>query len=224
VFEDQERGALRPLPALAYQLEQFHEGIVRQDGHVRFANKYYSVDEQYTGESVVILGSTQLVSIYLRGKLLEVHDRITDPDQSKSTKPHHLKPWERALEDGSVYRRRAALLGPHVEELVVRLLKLGHGFIDTRKIWGILSLDKRYSAQRIDRACRRALEVQRLSYRSVKSLLEAEEAGSLLGEQTAAITDGSPDLASEQKKVRHKHVRPLSVYREQLWLFSDREP
>lgn len=220
LFLDEEVQALRPLPAVAYAIEQFHEGIVRKDGHVRFQNKYYSLDEEHVGQSVVVLGSSKLVSIYGGGKLLEVHDRITDPHKSKSTKPHHLKPWERAMEDGSVYRRRAAVLGPHVEQMVLGLLKLGRGFIDTRKIWGILSLDKRYSAQRIDQACRQALELERLSYRTVKSLLEAEEAGSQLG-QEAAGSEGSHRAVSQQKKAEHKHVRPLSVYRDQVLLFVD---
>ena len=105
VFEQEERQTLKPLPALAYEIEEFHEGVVRQDGHVRFANKYYSVDEKYKEEKVVVLGDSNVVSIYHKGKLLEVHARITDPNQSKSTKPEHLKPWERAMQDDSMYRK-----------------------------------------------------------------------------------------------------------------------
>ncbi|MBI4490517.1 MAG: hypothetical protein HY694_15650 [Deltaproteobacteria bacterium] len=142
LFVEEEAKALKPLPAVAYEIEQFHEGQVRKDGHVRFHNKYYSVDDQYVGKSAVVLGDSKLVSIYYQGKLLEVHERITDPNQTKSTKPQHLKPWERSLKDDSVYRKRAAKLGPSVEQMVVRLLEQGQGFIDTRKIWGILSLDK----------------------------------------------------------------------------------
>ncbi len=98
------------------------------------------------------------------------------------------------------------------------LLQLGRGFIDTRKIWGILSLDKRYSAQQIDQACGRALELERLSYRTVKSLLEAEEAETVMGQQTAVDEHARP---AQKQKTGHKHVRPLSVYRDQLLLFVD---
>ena len=63
-----ERTALPPLPSTAYAVEQFHEGPVRQDSHVRFDGKYYSVDEQHCGKSVVVLGGTRQVSIYLAGK------------------------------------------------------------------------------------------------------------------------------------------------------------
>ncbi len=215
LFMQEESKALKPLPALAYVIEQFHEGTVRKDGHVRFQNKYYSLDERHVGKEVFIIGSAGQVAIYHEGKLLEVHQRLQDPRRSKSTKPQHLKPWERAMEDGSLYRRRAAKLGTHVETLVLKLLGQGQGFIDTRKIWGILSLDKRYVPSSIDEACRRALEMESLSYWTVKKLLEIKEEGTL-ADSAASSSDGFP--ASNTK--RNRHVRPLSVYQEQLSLFK----
>jgi transposase len=213
----EEAKALKSLPATAYEVEQFHEGLVRQDGHVRFDNKYYSVEESYKGKSVVVLGGREQVSIYHQGKLLEVHARVTDPHQSKSTKPQHLKPWERAMRDDSFYRKRAQALGPHVDELVLKLLGRGQGFIDTRKIWGVLSLDKRYPAGMIDAACRRALELGELSFRVVKRYVE-------LAEMTALASGAGPEEARgpfPASSPTHKHVRPLSVYRDQLPLFPE---
>ena len=158
----EERATLKPLPSTAYEVEQFHEGPVRRDGHVRFENKYYSVEEQYSGKSVVVLGGLRHVSIYHAGKLLEVHERLTDPHKSKSTKPHHLKPWEQSLQDDTSYRQRARALGPQVDAMIEKILAQGKGFIDLRKVWGILSLDKRYPASRIDGACGRALVVDQV--------------------------------------------------------------
>ena len=81
LFEQEEAKVLKPLPPVAYEIEQFHEGQVRQDGHVRFHNKYYSLDDQYIGKAVVVLGNSKQISIYYEGKLLEVHARITDSHQ-----------------------------------------------------------------------------------------------------------------------------------------------
>jgi transposase len=211
MFEEEAK-ALKPLPATAYELEQFHEGIVRQDGHVRFGNKYYSVDERYRGKAVVVLGGTRQVSIYHKGKLLEVHERLTDPFRSKSTKEAHLKPWERAMQDDSVYRRRAQGLGPNVDRMIQEILGQGQGFIDTRKVWGILSLDKRYSAERIDAACRRALALGQSGYRAVKRFLEWED-GPMVIPMPAPVEAASP-------RAPHKHARPLSVYRDVVNLFA----
>ncbi len=172
LFLDEETEALKPLPALAYEVEQFHEGKVRQDGHVRFQNKYYSVEEKYIGKKVVVIGSSKQISLYHQGKLIELHERITAPYKSKSTKPCHMKPWERELENDSYYRERAAKIGPYVEEVIVNLLIKGNGFIDTRKIWGILSLDKKYPFKRINEACKKAISINSYSYRTVLGMLE----------------------------------------------------
>ena len=165
------------MPAIAYEIEDFNEGTVRRDCHVRFRDKYYSVEEEYRGQNVIVIGNSSQVSIYHKGKLIEVHDRITDPNISKSTKECHKAPWQRSIMEGSFYRKRAARLGPYVEEIIVRLLIQGNGFIDTRKVWGILSLDKKYSADDINNACQKALSVDAMSYRSILTFLQLKTTG-----------------------------------------------
>lgn len=121
------------------------------------------------------------------------------------------------MRDDSFYRTRAQALGPHVDEMILKLLARGQGFIDTRKIWGILSLDKRYPAGQIDAACRRALELDQLSFRVVKRYVELAEMAALA---PGAGQDDARRHAAPASRPAHKHVRPLSVYREQLNLFT----
>lgn len=172
VFEEIEKTALKSLPPLPYEVEEFHSGVVRRDGHVRFRNKYYSVEDCFIAQEVIVLGGREQISIFHKGKLIEVHARVTDPHVSKSTKPHHLKPWLQALDDDSLLRVRARRLGPAVEEMVTRIVAPGLGFIDYRKVWGILSLDKKYSAERINNACEQALSLNRIGYQAVRTFLE----------------------------------------------------
>jgi transposase len=196
-----ERAALRPLPQTPFEREEIHLGTVRRDGHVRFRGKYYSVEERYIGSEVTIIGTKVQVSIYCNGKLLEVHSRLPhDSVISKSTKLHHRKPWERAMEDDSLYALRARRLGPAVEQMVKVLLRRGDGFIDYRRVWGILSLDKKFSAERINLACEQALSLNKLSYRFVQQLLMLVP----------------PLPFSEEEPPRHstaKFVHPLEEYR-----------
>ncbi|MBX9657124.1 MAG: IS21 family transposase [Nitrospiraceae bacterium] len=203
---------LKPLPSLGYEPEEVAQAKVRRDGHVRFDHKYYSLEEKLIGEEILILATRAQVSLFHRGKLVEVHERIpvNDALRSKSTKHHHLKPWEREMQSESLYRNKAQKIGPDVDRMILSILNQGQGFIDTRKIWGILSLDKTYSASQINEACRQALSIGSLSYRSVKSLLK------LLPANPRGLTpETSPQ--SEEKST-HKFVRPMSVYEEQLEL------
>ena len=164
---EEESPRLKALPGINYEVEEFHEGKVRRDSHCRFRHKYYSVSEEYIGEEVAVIGNSKLISIYHKGKLIEVHKRITDPCIFKNTKPQHLNPWQRSIQDGSYYRERAAKLGRYTEQVILKLLLDGQGFIDTRKIWGILSLDKKYSAEAINEACRQAISIGSYSYRTI---------------------------------------------------------
>ena len=59
----------------------------------------------------------------------------------------------------------------NVEEIVRSILLSGNGFVDTRKVWGILSLDKTYPLKKIDEACKFAMECDQLSYQTVLSFL-----------------------------------------------------
>lgn len=213
VFSAAEAPALKPLPGIAYEIEEFHEGTVRKDSHVRFRSKYYSVEEQYRDQKVVVIGNSRQVSIYHKGKLIEVHDRITDPYISKSTKECHKAPWQRSIMEGSYYRKRAAKLGPYVEEIIVRLLVQGNGFIDTRKIWGILALDKKYSARDINEACQKALSVEAISYRSILAFLQMKTAGQQEEKKEGLATDTKTS----------KFVRPIEEYQQLLTLGGNNE-
>jgi hypothetical protein len=212
---------LKALPSLAYEPEDTSEAKVRRDGHVRFDSKYYSLDEKFIGKDTLILASTHQVSIYHQGKLLEVHERIpaNDPSRSKSTKLHHLKPWEREMKVGSMYRSRAQKLGPDVDRMVLALIGQGEGFIDTRKIWGILSLDKSHTGPQINEACRQALELGTLGYRAVKSILKLSPPSRTQKETGSAISSPANQTAASP----HKFVRPMSAYATEFTLGCDEE-
>jgi hypothetical protein len=173
---------------------------------VRFKNKYYSLDEKFIGEDVFMIGSQTQITIYHKGQLIELHERLHDPHRSKQTKPHHLKPWEQAMGEGSFYRKRALQIGPDVERMIVILLAQGQGFIDTRKIWGILSLDKKYDKAAINRACRDAIALGEFGFRIVQSLLRLQV-------KPVAPPESAPKPAGE-----NKFVRSMKEYEEQLKL------
>lgn len=172
VLLQQEVSELEELPATNYEIEEYHLGTVRKDGHVRFRGKYYSVEEKYHGKEVFVIGNSKRVEIYFQCKLIETHTRITNSFKSKSTKDHHLKPWEQIAKNSKLYIDKAERIGPFVKQFISEILMLGRGFVDTRKVWGVLCLDKDHSNDEIDLACKYALEIESLSYQTVRSYLK----------------------------------------------------
>ena len=202
-FRNEEQGALKCLPILPFEEEQYHEGTVRIDGHVRFQGKYYSVEEQYIRTQVTIIGNSRQVLIYQHGKLIETHERLTDRTRSKSTKRHHLKPWEQICDNPEGLKGLALKLGEFVHVVVEAILNRGDGFVDLRRIWGILSLDKKYSKEAIDAACRHALWNDDLSYHSIKRLIEEA--------QQERVEENAPAVLP-----KGKFQRDLSEYKQLL--------
>lgn len=170
-FINEEVTHLKPLPALSYEIEEFSESKGRMDGFVRFSGKYYSIGTEYSGKDIFIIANHSIVSFYSQGKLIETHKRIDLEDKYKSTKKYHLKEWEQISEDHAAYLERAKKIGQSCATIISILLSLGRGFVDTRIIWGILSLDKKYNKEAINNACEKSLAIKSYSYRSVKTFI-----------------------------------------------------
>lgn len=199
---------LKALPALAYEIEEFSEVQVRRDGFVGFKGKFYSVDDDLRGQDVSVVANGSRVAIYHKGRLVETHERILDAHQSKSIKDHHQKSWERTLKDHGHYLSRAREIGPDVERMVQAILLQGDGFVDTRKIWGILSLEKSNSREAINEACRKSYDINLISYQAVRSLLKI-----LPAKKPKEGGVGRDDL---RKTESNKFIRAMSEYAERL--------
>jgi transposase len=172
VLENDERSLLKPLPPFDFIQEEYHTGDVRKDGHVQFRGKYYSLDAQYIKQEVFIIGTEELVQIFFKGKSIETHARIHNPFQSKSTKPQHQINPPEVMQQGAPYMAKGGELGPWVECMIKEIILRGRGFMDMRSIWGILSLDKKYSKKQIDDACKNSIESNQLGYRAVVRFID----------------------------------------------------
>ena len=171
VFLNDEASLLKPLPLLRYEVETITRSTVRSDGYVRFANKYYRVDTRLKGEIALVIGNSVQVSIYCNGRLLEVYERIQDKFTSKACKDHYKESWEKTLQDHGHYLKQAKIIGVNVERFVGIILARGEGFVDTRSVWGLLTLNKKYSNADIDKACLSALELSQVNLKTVHQLL-----------------------------------------------------
>lgn len=214
VFLNAESLKLTQLPTLSYELESLSYAKVRLDGYVRFENKYYRIHDKYRGEECLIIGNQRQVTIYCKGLLLEVYERITDSFVSKSCKDHYRQDFEKTMRDHGHFIRRGEKLGLDVARFIEIILARGEGFVDLRVVWGLLALDKKYKADLINQACREAIEMSQVNLRTVYSLLRLLEKSSRI----AHVDQSSNEEPVEQKPISAKFVRPMSVYKKHLHL------
>lgn len=172
-FAELDRPAMLPLPESSYQFAAWKKARVHIDYHVEFAGHFYSVPHRLVKEQVDIRYTQTTVECFLRGKRVASHPRSMI--QGKHTTvaehmpkahrefaawtPQRIVSW--AAETGNATARV-------VEIILSRKTYPEQGF---RSCMGIISLAKRYSRERLEAACSRALVINGIGYQSIKSIL-----------------------------------------------------
>ena len=172
LFASEEKQALRPLPQHRFEIAVWRRCAVRRDWRIMLESSYYSVPYHLIDETVDVRMTNSLIRIFHNHQEVALHERATKKWEYKR-KTEHAPPYEEAVLQSS----RDGLLalsqevGPFTHQFVQSLLS--HPSIDKLKpIRHLLGLSKKYSRERLEKACERACICQLLSYKSVKSILE----------------------------------------------------
>jgi hypothetical protein len=96
---------------------------------------------------------------------------------------------------------QARAIGPQASRLCEMLFAI-EGRVGQRKLWGIVSLARRYPHHFIDAACATAMEQGVHSYRHVKALTERLVADALAALQATAPTESASPLTQQHTLIR----------------------
>ena len=173
VFLDEERQALAPWDGEPYEVTHWRSAKVHPDHHVACQYALYSVPSTLCppGQQVEVGLGLKLVRIYHRGQLVKVHPR--QPRGGRSTDPAdypaELSAYTLRAPDG--IKRSAAEQGPAVGEFAERLFDGPLPWSRIRQGHKLIRLGQRYTPERLDAACRRALEVDLIDVSRVERIL-----------------------------------------------------
>ncbi len=204
LFETLDRPALKSLPAVAYEYAEWKKARVNIDYHIELDGHYYSVPYQLVKEQVELRMTLSVVEILFKGRRVASHRRSARRGAHTTDPSHMPKAHQRYLEwTPSRILAWAARTGPKTEALVACILESRrHPEQGFRSCLGILRLGKRYSPERLEAACARALECRALSYRSVESILKTG-----LDRQASAT-----DTPSSAPALIHPNIRGKEYY------------
>lgn len=163
---------LRELPQTPYEPVEWATVKVRLDWHVQYASSYYSVPYKNRGKSAEIRASSQWIEVFIEHELIARHRRNMERGRRVTVKEHGPTASMEYLESSrSFILDKALKIGVNAEK-VVRML-LDDSVIDRRRsALGIVFLTKRFPAERIEKACVRALFFNISHYHNVKNILE----------------------------------------------------
>ncbi|MBK7581922.1 MAG: IS21 family transposase [Myxococcales bacterium] len=158
-FESIDLPAMRPLPALRYELRERRKVGVNIDYHVEFDFRHYSVSHTLIGQQVEVRATASIVEIFRNNERIASHPRsygrrgtpVTCDAHRPLQHEHRTWPPERMLEWASTF-------GPAVATVVERTLaQYVHPDQGYRACLGLLRVAQKHGAERMDAACALAL-------------------------------------------------------------------
>jgi transposase len=174
LFETLEKPALKLLPLQRYIYTDWKRAKPNIDYHIEVDHHYYSVPYQLIQHRLDVRFSDTLVEVLFKGRRVASHRRSYRKGGYTTLSEHMPKSHQKYLEwTPSRLLRWAAKTGPHTQNLVAAILEhRPHPEQGYRSCLGLLRLGKTYSAERLEAACARALEIKAYSYKNVESILK----------------------------------------------------
>jgi transposase len=206
-FESLERPALRPLPGQRFTYAEWKKARVHIDYHLEVEGHYYSVPYQLVSQQLDVRVSAETVECFAKGKRVASHLRSFRRG-GHTTQNEHMPRPHREYAEWTPERlvRWAQEAGPSVAGLIATVMATrAHPQQGFRSCLGILRLSQRYGGERLEAACRRALQVGAASYRSVRSIL-------LVGLDRQEMPTAEPSASLPRV---HENLRGASYYREE---------
>ena len=195
--------ALKPLPAARFVITRCKSAKVNIDYHVEFEGHYYSVPHRLVGAKVELRITGRLLECFASNQRVAGH-AVSTVRSGFTTTPDHMPASHRAHLEWTPAKLIAWGQSIGVSTAAVVTWQLEHrphpeqGY---RACLGLLALVRRYSAERLEAACTRAMAIRAPNLRSVTNILKSG-------------LDRQPSLlpATDSPAIEHENVRGADYY------------
>jgi len=206
LFETLEKPVLNPLPGEPFTFAAWKKARVNIDYHIEIHRHYYSVPYQYVHEKVEARISEKTVEIFLKGHRVATHVRNDTAGKPSTLAEHRPKKHQDLQWTVSRISAKGRAVGESTTAALERIMKSRkHPELGYRACLGVLRLGGRYSNERLENACKRALAMNACSYRSIQSILKTG-----LDRQKSNLSE-IPAIHKEN----HANVRGADYYRKE---------
>jgi hypothetical protein len=178
-YDTQEHKMLRPLPAEPFSLKKVVVLTVQRNYHVQLSEDhlYYSVPYQYVGKKVKVLYDSRVVEVYFEMERIAMHVRKPH-GKAYTTLSEHMPPHHQRMQQIKGWNRedllaQAARVGTATVQATTLMLENSIYIEQNYKAcFGMLMLQNKYSPNRLEAACSRALQGTRVNYTMIRNILE----------------------------------------------------
>jgi transposase len=160
-FAELDQLALRPLPAVRYELSERKTRRVNIDYHIEYDSRFYSVHYERVHAEVEVRATATTLEIFHGGERIASHRRsydrrgtsVTDPAHRPSNHRQQAWPPERLIGWGASFGPSVAKV---VELTLSRYVNPEQGY---RACLGLMRTAQQHGGPRMNAACERALSV-----------------------------------------------------------------
>ena len=201
LFENLDRPNANLLPEKRYEFAEWKKVKVNINYHINFGKHDYSVPYTLIHQELEVRATASVIEIYKKGSRITSH--IRSYQEGKYTTVHeHMPPSHQKYLEWTPERilNWAGKLGPAVSELVEKIMN-NRSYPEQayKSCLGIIRLEKHFSGERIDRACKRAITYKNYSYKGVRIILEKG-------------LDKEEVIVAPTKKITHENLRGADYY------------
>ena len=170
-----DRPALQPLPAGRFVYAEWKRARVNLDYHVELDQHYYSTPYQLVGKEVDVRSTSGTVEIFYQGNRVASHARSRQAHKATTEDGHRPKSHQQYLEwTPTRIIEWAGKVGPFTARLVEGILtSKPHPEMGYRSALGVIRLERKYGAERLEAASTRAVRLKLYRFQSVKSMLKS---------------------------------------------------
>jgi transposase len=174
LFETLDKPALKPLPVHPYVYADWKKATLNIDYHLEVDHHYYSAPYQLIHKALDVRFTDTLIEIFFQGRRVASHRRSYHRGGYTTVPEHMPKAHQKYLEwTPSRLVQWAGTIGPETQNLLRFILEnRPHPEQGYRSCLGVLRLKDRYSSERLEAACARALAFKAYSYKNVESILK----------------------------------------------------
>ncbi|MDD4201061.1 MAG: IS21 family transposase [Eubacteriales bacterium] len=206
LYETIDRPALKPLPVIPYEYAEWKKVRVNIDYHIELDGHYYSVPYQLVKEQLDVRFTATTIEALFKNRRVATHMRSYKRGAHITLAEHMPKAHQKYLEwTPSRILDWAGKNGPNTRELAACIIEnRRHPEQGFRACLGIMRMAKRYSPERVESACGRALILKAYSYKSVESILK-----------TNLDKQNLPETHTPKKPIIHYNIRGKEYYQQE---------
>lgn len=213
LWQEIDRPALKRLPETRYEFAAWSRVRLQINYHVRVEDHFYSAPFALIHKELWCRASAETIEILHQGVRIASHPR-SFVKFKYSTVPAHMPPAHRSMAEWTPERITgwASKIGPCASDVVEKILKSkDHPEQGFNAALGAIRLANRFTPERLELACRRAIAIGSPSYKTLKTMLENRMESAEHSSEDAVIRHAAP--RSEQLSLDIGHnVRGKGYY------------